>query len=416
MIVAGIIAEYNPFHNGHLYQIKRIKEKLNPDYIIVVLGNNFSQRGETCILDKFDKTKVALSYGVDLVIEMPTIFSCSSAEHFAMAGVRLLNSLGIVTHLCFGTESNNLDKMIQISSTLVKEPISFKNTLKNELKKGFSFPVARSNALHEYFKNDNEIKEILSLPNNILAIEYIKELLRLKSNIKPYLIKRNGPGFYSAEIKDNISSATNIRNLIKDNENIEKFIPEETNKLINEYKNNYLKLIDIDDFSDILLYKLKTLSSKDLENINEVREGIQNTLLETSKKYFTISEIVSNSKSKRFTYTSITRIISYILLNVTKDDFKKAKDSFPKYVRILGFKSSSEKLLSEITKTNIKNKSKTTIITNVNKFIKENEKNKSKKIKSIINELQKEITYNNIYHIKLDNKTNSDYTQKMIVL
>lgn len=402
MVVAGIIAEYNPFHNGHLHQIERVKEKLNPDYIIVALGNNFTQRGEPSILDKYDKTTIALEMGVDLVIEIPQMFSCASAEYFAKAGVNMLNNTGIVTHLCFGAESDDEELIIEIAKLLSNEPSKYKKLLKAELKKGVNYPVARANALTEFFDGDKGIKEILSGSNNILAIEYIKELIRLKSTITPYLIKRKGPGFNSEEIIDNISSATNIRKLMSEGKDISKFVP--------EISNNFLKgqdrFLDIDNYFPIFHYNLITHSDEDLREINEVREGIERTLFEKSKDNILISEIIEASKSKRFTYTGISRIIANIILGITKKEFEESLPLISEYIRILGFKERSEKLVSFIYKSN----PKMTVIMNVNKFLKET---KNKRLKAF---MEKELRYNNIYHINLDNKVNSDLTQKMIVL
>ena len=269
-----IIAEYNPLHNGHVYQIDKIKEKLNPDYIIVALGNNFTQRGETSILDKYDKAKLALELGVDLVLEIPTVFSESSAENFAKAGVTLLNNTKVVTHLCFGAENDDIINLTNVAKVLIDEPKDFKKVLKDELSKGSSFALARNNAINEMFKNNNDVKELINKPNNILAIEYIKALLKLKSKMIPYVIKRNGPGFYETEIKDNISSATNIRQLIHDKKDYSEYVPECVYKILKKNKN-----VSINDFSDILLYKLNTTTSLELEKIYEVKEGLQNTIL-----------------------------------------------------------------------------------------------------------------------------------------
>lgn len=406
MIVAGIVVEYNPYHNGHLYQIQKIKEKLNPDYIIVAMGNNFSQRGEACILDKYDKTELALELGVDMVLEIPTALTISSAENFAKAGVTLLENTHVVTHLCFGVENDNLEKITSIAKTLSKETMQYKKLLKDELAKGVSFPVARSNAINEIYKNDNEAKNILNKPNNILAIEYVKQLIKLKSKMRPYIIKRNGPGFYDTDVKDNISSATNIRNLLKNKKDASNYIPSEVGKVLKrKYKN---KVVTIDDFSDIFIYKMQTSNKDDLKNIYEVKEGIENSLYESSKKNITITSIIDDVKSKRFTYTGISRIICNIILDITKESYKHTLETMPKYIRVLGFKNQADELLSTIVKNGKKHK--VTVITNVNKYLKDKKSNKE-----ICTELEKEIQYNNIYQIKAMHDINSDYTKNMIV-
>lgn len=213
-MVLGIIAEYNPFHNGHLYHILKSKEITNDDYVVAVIGGNFTQRGEASLIDKWTKAEMAIANGVDLVVELPCLYSISSAENFADGAIKILNSLKIIDHLSFGAETNQINKLNIIANLLFNEPKEFKKLLSNELNTGISFPKAREKAICKYL-NDNSYLSILHEPNNILAIEYLKALKKYKSKIEPILIKRKNAGYLNSDYTGTISSATAIRNLIK---------------------------------------------------------------------------------------------------------------------------------------------------------------------------------------------------------
>ena len=215
-MVLGIIAEYNPFHNGHLYHLLKSKELTKDDYCIAIIGGNFTQRGEASLIDKWTKAEMALANGVDLVLELPTLYSISSAENFAEGAIKILSSLKVVDNLSFGAESCELNKLNVIANTLYKEPKEYKNILTQELDKGLSFPKARENALLK-FLNDQSYSIILNEPNNILAIEYLKALKKYKSNINPVLIPRKNSGHLTLEYTGQITSATAIRNMIRSN-------------------------------------------------------------------------------------------------------------------------------------------------------------------------------------------------------
>ena len=196
MKVVGIVAEYNPFHNGHMYQMRKVKEETGADYVVVAMSGNFLQRGVPALCDKFIRTEMALQCGADLVIEIPTLWATASAEYYAHAGVSLLAATGIVTHLAFGAETDDLDALLEISSVLKEEPDVYRAVLSNSIRTGNSFPVARKNALTTtlpHFKKE-ELDDILDNPNNILALEYLKAI---PDSIQPILIKREGAGYHS---------------------------------------------------------------------------------------------------------------------------------------------------------------------------------------------------------------------------
>ena len=186
--VLGIIAEYNPLHNGHIYHIQNAKEQADADYTIAVITGNFTQRGNTSVINKWEKTKMTLAGGVDLVIELPTLYSISSAENFASGAIKILNSINMVTHISFGMEANDIASLNNIANVLAKEPQEFSSILKNELKEGISFPKARQNAIVKYF-GDTQYEQILKGSNNILAIEYLKAIKKQNKNLIPIGIK-----------------------------------------------------------------------------------------------------------------------------------------------------------------------------------------------------------------------------------
>ena len=360
MNTTGIIAEYNPFHNGHNYHLQQSKKISGADYVIVVMSGNYVQRGEPAIVDKWTRTKMALQNGADIVIELPSIYASSSAENFSHSAVSLLNATGIVSSICFGSETADMDLMKEIAKVLCDEPDEYKTILKSELSKGLVFPKARANALKSYTKKNTSF---IDSPNNILAIEYIKALNRLGSTIVPYTIKREIAEYHSTDISSHISSATAIRfNLKNDNINaISNVIPKESMISFLDCIDNGIGPVYFDDFSTLLNYRLRTLSAEELANILDITEGIENRILNASHTYFNISDIANFVKTKRYTYTKIQRALLHILLDFKKSDIKDYSNSVP-YIRVLGFRKQSESLLSNLCK-----KATVPVITNTKK-------------------------------------------------
>ena len=212
--VLGIIAEYNPFHNGHLYQIEEAKKQTGAEYVVAVISGNFAQRGNTSLVNKWIKTQMALENGIDLVIELPTVYSISSAENFAEGAIKILESLKIVDTLCFGTETGDFAALNNIANVLYNEPKEYITLLNHELGKGVSYPKARESALMMYLNDIKRYANILSGPNNILAIEYLKALKKLKSEIKPFSIQRKKVYYNDEKIIDEFASSTAIRKLV----------------------------------------------------------------------------------------------------------------------------------------------------------------------------------------------------------
>ena len=404
-MVLGIIAEYNPFHNGHLYHLLKSKEEAKADYTIAVIGGNFTQRGESSLFDKWTKAEMAVANGIDLVIELPTIYSTSSAENFADGAVKILNSLKIVDTLSFGTEAKDLNKLNIIANVLYSEPKEFKTILDEKLKKGISFPKAREEAIVEYL-NDNSYSALISSPNNILAIEYLKALKKYKSKIKPFSIKRKDAGHLSLDYTGEVTSATAIRKLVKENDlkRIKKFLTPSSYTILMEEINKGHFVSDISLFENIIIYNLRNMSLEEIANLPDVSEGLENLIKKAANSCNTIDEFINIVSSKRYTETRIRRILLYCLLKITKKDIALSKKCTP-YVRVLGFNSNGKKLISQISKAN----PKLNIITSVKKFTDVNTN------KTLSNMLNKDIYATNVYTLGFprDSWSNLDFTQKI---
>lgn len=410
MRVCGIVAEYNPFHNGHKYQIEKIKEETNCDAIVAVMSGNFIQRGLPALFDKWTRTKMALQNGIDLVIELPTYYAVSSAEYFATGSVGTLNALGIINDICFGANTTDLDTLKRIANVLFLEPEGFKKLLHSELKHGASFPIARSNALKNFLKREYDAKyiaDILLDSNNILAIEYLKALQYLNSNINPLVIKRKGGSYNSLEVIDNICSATAIREklLKSDIENLVEVMPENCYSLIDTEIINGKSPMYLSAFEREILYSFRKASTEDLLQLNDVSEGLENTLKKVSNEKFTLDEFIEEMKSKRYTKTRIQRLTLNSLLDIKRVDVEAYKHNV-QYIRVLGFNKTGEKLLGKIYNT-----AKLPIITNLPKFMKIATETQKKM-------LDKDILATNIYtlgyQVPAYRKSNLDYTMPVI--
>lgn len=402
--VLGIIAEYNPFHNGHLYHLENSKAKSEADYVVAVITGNFTQRGDTSIVNKWDKAKMALSSGADLVIELPTIYSLSSAENFAEGGIKILNALGIVDTISFGMETDDISDINSISDVLYLESKEYKEILKKELDSGISYPLARQKAVVKYL-NDNKYEDILNGQNNILAIEYLKALKKIKSKIIPMGIKREKIFYNSKKIVDEYASSTGIRQLLKRRriEDIARVVPKSTFNILIENIKNGTYIMDLSVFSKEIIYKLRCMSKEQIMSLPEVTEGLENLIKDSVSKTNNIIELINLIKSKRYTQTRIQRILVYALLGITKEDIEMSKKTVP-YVRILGFNDKGKSLLSKIN-------SKATVITSVKKF---EDTSKKLRYKRML-EIDKLAT--DIYTLgyNKNSTSNLDYTQEMII-
>ena len=411
--ILAVIAEYNPFHNGHLYHLQKSKKIVNPDYSICILSGNFCQRGEPSIIDKWSKAEIALKCGFDMVIELPLIYSLSSAENFAEGAIKILNVFeGSDITLSFGSECGDLNELNQIADILYKEPKKFKAILSHELSKGLSYPKARENALLLYLNNVRKYSSLLSEPNNILGIEYLKAIKKFKYNIHPLTIKRIDSGYNSYKIKDRLASATAIRKLIKNNKNIRKLVPACSYSIITNNIKQGTSITDISSFEKEIIYNLRTKPINQISEYNDVSEGLENLIKNAANSCNNIEEIINIVKSKRYTRTRIQRILLYSLLDITKKDMLNSKKITP-YIRVLGVNNRGRHLLPYINDP----QSNYSIITSVKKFLNINNNN-NKSIKLLNYYLEKDIYATNIYTLgyKKNSSANLDYTKKIITL
>ncbi len=334
MKVAGIIVEYNPLHNGHLHHILETRRLSNCDYLIAVMSGNFTQRGEPAMIDKFTRTKMALANHVDLVIELPFVFSVQSADIFAYTSVSILNHLKI-DELYFGSESGNLDELFYLSEILDSE--EYNNLVLKYSKEGNSYPTSSDLAVKKLTSS-----KIYDLPNNILGIHYIRAIKKLKSNIKVKTIKRIETAYYDEFTQGkNIQSATAIRKMIKQDENIKNFVPKSVYELLENRK-----IIDLEMFSESLKYKILSATKEDIKAIFNISEGFENRVKKILD-FSSVEDLISQLITRRYTNSKIRRSLIHILCNTEKS----VVNSFTvPYLRILGMNALGQNYLNIIKK------------------------------------------------------------------
>ncbi len=381
MNVIGIIAEYNPFHNGHAYQIAHVRKNLHADYIVVATSGDYVQRGEPALLDKYTRARMALSSGADVVLELPVLWSTASAELFADAGISLFEKTGCVNGICFGAESGDLALLRRIADVLADEPTDLKASLKHNLKSGSTFPKAREAALLSYFSGSagqdgalpvsaEALSSLLASPNNILALEYLKALRRRASSITPYLLKREGAAYHETSILSGASaipaSASAIRHTLfadaagacgnsadrasEDSADgiLRHAMPQEALAILQDYRADF-PLLCADDFSGILGYLLLSSSATQLARTADSSPEFANRMQNQLPYYTSFSSFASRLKSKEMTLTRINRILLHSILGITSSDYAcgNALDKIP-YLRILGFRKSAAPLLAAL--------------------------------------------------------------------
>ena len=408
--VLGIVCEYNPFHNGHLYHLNESKKITHSDYSIAIMSGNFTQRGDVSIIDKWSKTKMAIENGIDLVIELPTLYAISSAENFANGAIKLLDSLQIVDYLSFGSECDDISILNDIANVLCEEPNEYKTLLSHELSRGVSFPKAREKALMMYLNNVRRFANILSSPNNILGIEYLKALKRQHSTIEPICLKRISSNHNDAKISMSsmYASGTAIRNacLSHDIEKLQNVMPKSSFNILNDNikKGNFVN--NISCFDKEFIYTLRKMSINEIANLPDVSEGLEFALKFAANSCNSVVELLSIVDSKRYTKTRIQRILLYAILGITKKDMQISRNINP-YIRILGFNAKGRDIISEISNRN----NKLELVSSVKKFL---DKGPNKNLKLM---MEKDIWATNVYTLgyEYESKANLDYTEKLIV-
>lgn len=405
----GIICEYNPFHNGHLYHLNESKRLTNSDYTIAIMTGNFTQRGDVSIIDKWSKTKMALENGIDLVIELPTVYAISSAENFATGAIKILNSLNIVDYISFGSECENIDVLKDISNVLCNEPKEYKTLLSLELSKGISFPKARERALMLYLNNVRRFANVISAPNNILGIEYLKALEKQKSKIKPICIKRRDSMHNDnlISLSSQFASGSAIRKQCSFNDIslLNNVMPTSSFNILNENIKKGTFVNNLSSFDKEIIYTLRKMSIEEIANLPDVSEGLEYSIKSAADSCNSVIELLSIVDSKRYTKTRLQRILLYAIIGITKKDIQLSQNINP-YIRILGFNNKGRDIISEVSDRS----PKIELVTSVKKFI--NDSN-NKNLKHLIN---KDIWSTNIYTLgyEYESKSNLDFTQKLI--
>lgn len=408
--VIGVVAEYNPFHNGHYYHLQATKEITGAEYCVAVISGNFTQRGDTSIVNKWAKAYMAICGGADLVIELPTVYSISSAENFASGAVKILDNLKVVDAISFGAEANDLATLNNIANVLYEEPKAYTNILSHELKKGISYPAARENALMMYLNDIKRYANTLSSPNNILAIEYLKALKIQKSKLEPIMIRRKKVYYNDNKIVDDFASATAIRKLLQGGEyaNLRKVIPRSSYTIIGQESRKGGMVLSLSKYEKEIIYTLRKMTVEEIAELPDVSEGLQFAIKNAANEANNLKDLISNIKSKRYTQTRIQRILLYALLGIDKKLIENSRKVVP-YVRVLGFTQKGKSLLSEISRRN----PKLNIITSLKKYMDQNQ-NKNKVLAEM---LEKDIFATDVYTLGYigESKANLDFTNNMII-
>lgn len=351
MKTVGIIAEYNPFHNGHAYHIAKAKEMTGADYCIVVMSGNFVQRGIPAVADKHLRAEAALLSGADLILELPVYYALGSAEYFASGAIAILDKLGVTDTLCFGSECGDISLLSEFARELLGENDVFKEVLNRQLKSGMSYPNARNTALQACAPHLSAHMNVLVTPNNILGIEYCKALHRRKSRIQPYTLRRAGASYHDASLSSSYCSALAIREALSSSgrlSDIRMQMPQSAYELL-EAQSGKAFPIFADDFSLTLHYQLLSEQSVGYAKYADVSDSLSDRIIKKLPSYSNFTDFCDQLKTKNMTYTRIARSLMHILLGMEQTDFiNYQSEDYIYYARMLGFRKNAEPLLSAI--------------------------------------------------------------------
>lgn len=354
MAVVGIVAEFNPFHNGHRWLLEEARSKLQPEAIICVMSGSFVQRGEPAICDKWARTRMALAGGADLVIELPFCFAARSAYYFASGALRILQAAG-ATHVVFGSESGNLTALNRVASLLVDETTAYQQQLKSALSRGLSYPAARACAVKHILHDDSpEMSSLLSGPNNILAIEYLRVIKEFGLKLIPVTYARRGATYHDLEVSE-LASATAIRHAIYQGllNQITPALPEASLNILQEEVQAGRAPIPVDGLELAILIQLRLATKERLQEVYEINEGLENRLLTAARQSGTLPELRNSIKSKRYNLTRVNRMLLYSLFSVSKNQLALFDQAGPQYLRLLGFSSQGRKFLQQVKNNSI---------------------------------------------------------------
>lgn len=371
MKIVGLITEYNPFHNGHLYHMQKAKEITGADSVIAVMSGNYVQRGAPAIMPKHLRAEVALEAGIPLVLELPVCYASGSAEYFADGAISLFEKLGCIDSIFFGSECGDYYLLEKVAHVTADEPEAYKQTLQDALKQGLSFPLARQAALKAYFQ-DPSLDDILEQPNNILGIEYIKALYLRKSPIGAYTIRRKISGYHDKELSPGYSSASAIRRLLAFAGNSVHLASEEMydepglsevlTRLEGQVPPSCIRSLEethrvrypvyANDFSLLFRYRLLTETRESLAGYLDMTEELANRMINHANDFITFDQFCDLLKTRDMTYSRISRCLLHILLNIRTEDMTLYKEEGGcQYARVLGFSKDGAKLLTRIKRT-----------------------------------------------------------------
>lgn len=370
MKVLGIIAEYNPFHNGHKYHLNESLRIAAPDYTVCVMSGNFTQRGEPAMADKWLRAAAAINNGIDLVLELPFAFACNNAEYFASGSIDILNRLGCVTHLSFGSESGDLPTLTAAAEYLSHEADELKAGIREFSDQGMSFPRARYEAVKKCM--GASYSDVLKNANNILAVEYLKQLHLSGSGIVPMTVKRFGTGYHDMDTFEDIASASAIRHKLGGSGNIDEisdFVPAATYQVLQSLDREVN--LSFNDFYQLLIYRILTSDAAQLGSILSATEGLENRVKKAASDSVDMDSLIRAVLSKRYTYTRIHRLLTHTLIQLDKESFRHIADNRINYARVLGFSRKGASLLKTIKKEEL---SSIPVLTNINRELSEDAK------------------------------------------
>lgn len=350
MKACGLVVEYNPLHNGHLYHIQSARKVSNTNCIIAIMSGSFLQRGEPAIIDKFHRTKSALAAGVDIVLELPYAFSVQNSDSFAYGAIKSLYEIG-VDSICFGSESGDITHFITSYDMFKEKKPLYEQILIKKLNEGISFPRASEYAFE---KIGLTTKLNLAKPNNILGFSYVKTILSENMDIQPLTIKRVESDFHDDYIKGSIASATSLRNQIHSHgritEDTSKAMPNSSIAQLNNYKNKAGVWHRWEAYFPLLQYRVLTMPADDLSMIHDVDEGLENRIIATAKRATSFNNWMKLLKTKRYTWTRLQRVFTHILTNTTKHEIELATQDELPYLRMLGFSKRGQAYLNQVKK------------------------------------------------------------------
>lgn len=359
MPVVGIVAEYNPLHNGHAYHIGQARVQTGAEGVICVMSGCYTQRGEPALVNKYTRAEMAIWAGADLVFELPFAFAARSASHFARGAVQLLARTGVVTHLSFGSEQGSVEPLAAIASLLAKEPTEFQVLLRDFLDTGLSFAEARARALEAYLntigQSSPELAQTLSSPNNILGIEYLRTLIAEELPITPHTVRRIGAGYHESG-DQHFPSATHIRNSLAQGTAAEDLtgLPDRSLEILCRERSRGVPFTTQASMFDLLRYSLRMTDAKTLSTIYDVAEGLENRVLKAAQTAASMDELLQMLKTRRYSRTRLNRVLLYQMVRFTQEMAQFFDDTGPLYLRLLAFSPRGQKILHKMkTKTTV---------------------------------------------------------------